>query len=160
MVKTIIKEIRATNEDRVAIGKFTIENLNLVDLRKEHIDSISKDIFDARCSAQLLCSAKTILEFLADITKEVKREDSHLEYIPTQLVSEYIRSLGFDGFIFDSSLCSGTNYVLFKNSYTFVEYQIMNITSSKPNFNKWQIYKGLIIFTIGFFSILEVFLYF
>lgn len=122
--ETIIKEIRATNEDRVAIGKFTIENLNLIDLRKEHIDSISKDIFDDRCSAQLLCSAKTILEFLADITKEVKREDSHSEYIPTQLVSEYIRSLEFDGFIFDSSICSGTNYVLFKDDYTFLEYHI------------------------------------
>lgn len=122
--ETIIKEIRATNEDRVATGKFTIENLNLIDLRKEHIDSISKDIFDDRCSAQLLCSAKTILEFLADITKEVKREDSHSEYIPTQLVSEYIRSLGFDGFIFDSSLCSGTNYVLFKDDYTFLGYHI------------------------------------
>lgn len=36
----------------------------------------------------------------------------NLNDVSTQIVSEYIWSLGYDGFIFDSSLCSGTNYVL------------------------------------------------
>ena len=125
--KTIIKEIRANDGDRVGIGRFQINNLNLVDLRKDNLEKISKDLFNEKCTAQLLCSASTILDFLSDITKEVKKEDNHLEYIPTQIVSEYIWSLGYDGFIFDSSLCSGTNYVLFKDTYGFVDYRICEI---------------------------------
>lgn len=125
--ETILKEIRVIPGDRVAIGKFSISNLNLVDLRKENVEIISKDIFHDKCTAQLLCSARTILDFLADITKEVSREDNHLEYIPTQIVSEYIWALGYDGFIFDSSLCCGTNYVLFKDTYDFVDCEIKQV---------------------------------
>lgn len=125
--ETILKEIRVKNRDRVAIAKFSINDLNLVDLRKENIEIISKDIFHDKCTAQLLCSANTILDFLYDITREVKKEDNHLEYIPTQIVSEYIWTLGYDGFIFDSSLCDGTNYVLFKAEYKFIDYQIKKL---------------------------------
>ena len=125
--KTIIKEIRANDGDRVGIARFRIDNLNLVDLRKITLDTISKDLFNEKCTSQLKCSANTILDFLKDITKPISKEDNHLEYVPTQIVSEYIWSLGYDGFIFDSSLCSGTNYVLFKDSYSFVDYKIKQL---------------------------------
>jgi len=132
--KTIIKEIRANVGDRVGIAKFQIDNLNLVDLRKNTLDLISKDLFNEKCTAQLKCSANTISDFLIDITKPINKEDNHLEYIPTQIVSEYIWSLGYDGFIFDSSLCSGTNYVLFRPTYSYVDYEI-----KKVKFNKMRI---------------------
>ncbi|MDX9961468.1 MAG: RES domain-containing protein [Aliarcobacter sp.] len=122
--ETILKEIRVSISDRVGIGKFGIDNLNLIDLRKKNLEKIINNPFDYRCTAELLCSFKTINAFLQDISKEVKKEVNHLEYIPTQIVSEYIWSLGYDGFIFDSSLCSGSNYVLFKNSYKFIDYTI------------------------------------
>lgn len=125
--ETIIKEIRANIGDRVGIARFRIDNLNLVDLRKITLDTISKDLFNEKCTAQLKCSANTILDFLIDITKPINKEDNHLEYIPTQIVSEYIWSLGYDGFIFDSSLCDGTNYVLFRPSYSFVDYKIIQL---------------------------------
>lgn len=134
--ETILKEIRVILGDRVAIGEFSISNLNLVDLRMENVEIIRKNVFLDSCTPQLFCSAKTILGFLADITKEVKKEDNHLEYIPTQIVSEYIWSLGYDGFIFDSSLCQGTNYVLFKDTYDFVDYRIIEITEDYMNYLK------------------------
>lgn len=125
--KTILKEIRAINEDRVAIGQFSISNLNLVDLRKDNLSKIKNDIFHDCCTPEILCSFKTLKNFLEDITKKVEKEDNHLEYIPTQIVSEYIWSLKYDGFIFDSSLGDGTNYVLFKDSYKFIKYHIKRI---------------------------------
>lgn len=126
--ETTIKEIKKEeNCNRFVVGEFSIINLKLVDLRKENVENIRKDIFHEKCTAQILCSAKTILNFLADITKEVKKEDNHLEYIPTQIVSKYICSLGYDGFIFDSSLCNGTNYVLFKDTYEYIDYKIIEI---------------------------------
>lgn len=125
--ETIIKEIRADVGDRVGIARFRIDNLNLVDLRKITLDTISKDLFNEKCTAQLKCSANTILDFLIDITKPINKEDNHLEYIPTQIVSEYIWSLGYDGFIFDSSLCGGTNYVLFSPYYSYVDYEIKQV---------------------------------
>ncbi len=43
-----------------------------------------------------------------------------LEYIPTQIMSAYVWSKGYDGFLFDSSVnVGGTNLVLFKKSYNF-----------------------------------------
>ena len=38
---------------------------------------------------------------------------SDIEYVPTQFISEYIKNLGYDGFVFQSSLGPGLNYVLF-----------------------------------------------
>lgn len=38
---------------------------------------------------------------------------SDIEYAPTQFISEYIKNLGYDGFVFQSSLGTGLNYVLF-----------------------------------------------
>lgn len=125
--ETILKEIRAKKNDVVGIGIFSINDLNLIDLRKGNLSFIRNNPFLDSCTAQILCSFKTINGFLSDISKEVKSEDSKLDYIPTQLVSEYIWSLGYDGFIFDSSLCKGDNYVLFEDNYSFQNYSIKTL---------------------------------
>lgn len=40
-------------------------------------------------------------------------EDDKLEYLPTQILSELFRSLGYDGLTFKSSVSKGVNYVFF-----------------------------------------------
>jgi hypothetical protein len=40
-------------------------------------------------------------------------EDDRLEYLPTQILSELFRSLGYDGLTFKSSVADGVNYVFF-----------------------------------------------
>ena len=46
--------------------------------------------------------------------KPIHPDDSAIEYVPTQYLSEVIRSAGYDGMCFESALYSkGTNIVIF-----------------------------------------------
>lgn len=128
--KTILKEIRAADNDRVGIARFEISNLNLIDLRRINLQSIKDDPFDARCTDELLCSFNFLNAFLEDISTKVDETDEvtkYLHYLPTQKVSKHIQTLGYDGFIYDSSLCEGVNYLLFKDNYTYLDYEIINV---------------------------------
>jgi hypothetical protein len=72
-----------------------------------------------------------IREFLADISRPIDEDSQVLEYIPTQIMSEYIWSKGYDGFLFDSSVnINSTNIVLFEEKYQYKEhghYKIVDI---------------------------------
>lgn len=126
--KTILKEIRADEDDRVGVARFEISNLNLIDLTRKNLQIIKDDPFDIRCTDELLCSFNFLYAFLEDISKKVDESDEVIKYshyLPTQKVSNYIRTLGYDGFIYDSSLCNGVNYLLFKDNYKYLGYEII-----------------------------------
>lgn len=122
--ETAVKEIRVKGKDNFAIGKFQINGLRLVDLRENTLEEIRRNPFSEKFTSELICSIKYIQDFVKDISKPVGEEDKHLDYIPTQIVSEYIWSLGYDGFIFDSSLCDESNYVLFDEKYKYESYEM------------------------------------
>lgn len=126
-ISTCLQEIRVKEHDDVAIGKFSINSLKLVDLRDKTLNEIIKNPFSESYTPEFSCSFKYIKEFIRDITQEVKDEDKKIDYIPTQLVSEYIWSLGYDGIIYDSSLGEGDNYLLFQKSYMYLSYKINTI---------------------------------
>ena len=68
---------------------------------------------------------KFILEFLEDISKPIEEKDKLLDYVPTQIMAEYIWHLGYDGFLYDSSQNSnGTNLLIFGNNYKYLNYEI------------------------------------
>lgn len=121
---TVFHEIRAVKNDKVAIGKFKINKLNLVDLRSKTIEKIKKNPFSDKLTSELYCSFKVVKKFITDISQKVLESDQYLDYIPTQIVSEYIWSLGYHGFIFDSSLSQGDNYVLFSDYYEYIDYEV------------------------------------
>lgn len=121
---TAIKEIRVKDKDNFAIGEFQINDLKLVDLREDTIKEIIQNPFSEKYTSEFICSIKYIQDFVKDISKPVSEEDKYLDYIPTQIVSEYIWSLGYDGFIFDSSLCDESNYVLFDEKYNYESFEI------------------------------------
>ena len=128
--RTILKEIRAIENDRVGVARFKISNLTLIDLRRINLQMIKDDPFDERCTDELLCSFNFLYTFLDDISEKVDESDEvtkYLHYLPTQKVSNYIQTLGYDGIIYDSSLCDGVNYLLFKDNYTFLDYEIIRV---------------------------------
>ena len=47
-----------------------------------------------------------------DLEKVITKEDK-LSYIPLQFISEFIKNLGYDGFIYSSTVGSGENLVMF-----------------------------------------------
>lgn len=111
---TTLYEIRAGVYDYVTVGRFElqkdIEVINLAD-----IDRVSPFIgidygFDFMQYA-------TNIEHLKMIGHEIAkplRNDNALEYLPTQYISDYIRSRGYDGIEYISTMCTnGVNLAVF-----------------------------------------------
>ena len=121
---TVLKEIRSTVNDEVAVGRFNLSsNLKIIDFRSKTMNEKSLNYFDDDFNEKFYCIGHFIKEFISDISKPVSDDKQLLEYIPTQIMSEYIWSKGYDGFLFDSSVHSnGINLVLFEKKYEFNEY--------------------------------------
>lgn len=130
--KTAIYEVRAEFNKEVAIGIFELkEELSLVDFRKLYCLSSElyekKDMnpFDEKNFNILLTD---VYEFITDISKPINESDILLEYVPTQIMAEYIWSLEYDGFIFDSSQNKGgENLVLFGENPKYLEHKFIKI---------------------------------
>ena len=130
--QTVIKETRCNLNDEVAIGKFKInDDLKIIDFRQETMTKKFLNYFSGRFNRKFYCIDHFIREFLADISRPIDEDSQVLEYIPTQIMSEYIWSKGYDGFLFDSSVnTNGTNIVLFEEKYQYKEhsqYKILGV---------------------------------
>lgn len=112
---TTLYEVRAILLDSVNIGEFKVKrNLFVFDFEAEI--SIF-DAFNNTFGSDLIGIAKQkkfLDSFRKDMSKPLGRNDSALEYVPTQFVCEYCKSKGIDGIRFRSAMHNtGINIVLF-----------------------------------------------
>ena len=80
-----------------------------------------------------------LLETFADeLSKPILPNRSHLDYIPTQFLCEYFKTIcGFHGLIFNSSFGSGVNLVLFDQDLVDdVSVKYVVISNIEHNFNE------------------------
>lgn len=115
--KTCIAEVRPSNGSLVNIATFNLnKELDLLDLTNPR----KKASFLLQESESLEDSITHInlLEIFAqELSKAILPHRSHLDYIPTQFISEFFKTVcGFDGIIFNSSFGHGKNIVLFDES--------------------------------------------
>ena len=111
--ETTFYEVRSVYLDRLSIGKFRIQrDLEIVDFNSKFSLFLS---YDGTTPLSDTVVKKKILEAIRyDLSKPLRRYDTELEYIPTQLICEYCKRNNADGIWFSSSLHSGgVNYVLF-----------------------------------------------
>lgn len=108
-----LAEIRNDTNCIIYTGVFkTVKDLRLLDLTDE--DSFKlKSIFSEEYRHEDRWKAKFIKRFIEEISKPIKESDSVLEYVPTQVLSEFIRKIGFNGIRFKSS----KDYI--KNNFVF-----------------------------------------
>lgn len=67
----------------------------------------------------------------------VTASDSNSEYAPTQIISEFIKSKGYDGIIYKSSLTQGQNYALFNlNDADVVQCDLFEVSKVKLDFQR------------------------
>ena len=114
-IDTTFYEIRAVYLDKVSVGRFVIQrDLDLVDF---NTDTNLFYAFNSENNDSLIEVIKHKILFKkisADLSKPLRRYDTEIEYVPTQLICEYCKHNGADGIMFKSSLHkSGTNIVLF-----------------------------------------------
>lgn len=130
--QTVLKETRCNLNDEVAIGKFELnDGLKIIDFRQNTMTKKFLNYFSGSFNGKFYCIDHFIREFLTDISRPISEDNQLLEYIPTQIMSEYIWSKGYDGFLFDSSVnINGTNIVLFEEKYQYKEHHQYKIIDS------------------------------
>jgi len=134
-IQTILSEVRANKNENVAVGIFQLEeNLKILDFRAKNLSKYINPFYDD-FNIDVYCGEEFILNFLHDISKPISEDESILEYVPTQILSEYIWSLGYDGFIFDSSQKKGReNLVLFGDNPKCIKHCFFNIKEKNINY--------------------------
>lgn len=136
---TCIKEIRALETDDVVFGQFqTKRNLKLIDLSTVP-NVTSPSVFSEDYDHDKIWARDFLQLFCTEISKPVDKETASIEYIPTQILTEYIRLKGYDGVCYNSSLTKKQNYTLFcgraseRTSYSFY----YGMEPLVPNFKDW-----------------------
>ena len=111
---TALYEVRASMYDFVTVGKFKLQrDIKIVSLAG--LSSVSPFIYsDTNDLQQYAANRACLKEIAAEIAKPLRRNDSPLEYLPTQFISEYIKSQGYDGVEYASTMTmDGYNIAVF-----------------------------------------------
>lgn len=134
--KTVLNETRVTAYDYVTIGTFK----NKRPLRVANISEISRvspflynDEFE-----RFALNRKVFQEMAYEIAKPIRRNDSPLEYLPTQYIAEFVKSEGYDGVEYESTLREGgINLALFDESLVeCIGVKTVEITNVKYEFRE------------------------
>lgn len=118
--ETTLHEIRAAEYDYVSIGTFKAKKqIHIVDLRRlERISPFEEDI---DCTA-LTINREHLQRINEEMSKTMRRGDSPLDYLPTQYICDFVKSLIdadtgvaiFDGIVYKSAMHEkGANYAFF-----------------------------------------------
>ncbi len=99
--QTTYHEIRAGVYDDITIAKYKLKkDVKVVNLAT--IDKISP--FSDIDSSLLAINLPNLKKIGDEISKPLRRQDSSLDYLPTQYISDYIKSIGFDGIEYKSAM--------------------------------------------------------
>ncbi|MFK7780489.1 MAG: RES family NAD+ phosphorylase [Candidatus Gracilibacteria bacterium] len=132
---TTFYEVRATLLDNVTIGKFKLnENITLIDLRENSYNDIIQ-LADSEDLGDFLKIKAFIKRLDSELSEPYNHDDKELDYLPTQYISEFIKSLGYKGIIYNSSLSpKGYNLVIFDGSeLECIERKVFNIEGIEFN---------------------------
>jgi hypothetical protein len=116
-VNTAISELRPHKNEKLTIAELEVVSetpLKLIDLRNprrtispfQRLDYIE----------QLVSDIELLVRLGTDLTQPVLLDDAALEYLPSQYLCEYIKSIGYDGVIYESALGNGFNFAIFNAS--------------------------------------------
>lgn len=143
-IKACISEIKS-DSNKFLIGKFTNKKeLKIINLSKRI--KFETDIFSDDYKS--IWINEFIKEFSKEISKKISEKDNIIDYIPTQVLSEFIRKIGYDGLKFESSIVRKTfNYTLFcgpeQNLFKtideipYIDYRFPDNYPTLPNFTEW-----------------------
>lgn len=103
--KTALSEVRASAFDFVSIGRFRLlKDINIVNI--SGLSNISPALYSSGLES-LTANIKVFSDIAKEIAKPLRRNDSQLEYLPTQYITEFIKSKGYTGVEFASTMGTG-----------------------------------------------------
>ena len=144
-VNTTINEVRAGIFDYITIGTFELkEDIIVVDFRK--INKISPFIFalNGLALTEYALNKPFLNKINDEMGKSVRKSDSKLDYIPTQYICDYIKSITleienlpskFMGIEYNSTLCKdGYNLAIFEPElFECIETKVYQVQSLEYN---------------------------
>lgn len=112
-VKTALYEVRASLYDYVCVATFRLKkNISVINLSRETYDVFR--LAESETLEEVLIHEPFIKKLEHELSRPRRKNDSELDYLPTQYLSELIKSMGFDGIEFQSSLHKeGYNIAIF-----------------------------------------------
>lgn len=129
-VDTTLHETRAAVYDYATVAEFEL----LKDIEVVNLAAIDKISPFQQIDCNLLAINLPHLKKIGDeISKPLRRHDSPLDYLPTQYISDYIKSVGFAGIEYKSTMCKkGVNFAIFdENLFECIsteDYDIQSLT--------------------------------
>lgn len=110
---TAISEVRPHTGGCAWVGTFQIGDLEVIDLRNPR-KTVSPFKVDEPDQLGILRDNISLLEkFGAELSKPVQPHAAGVDYIPSQYLCEFIKSQGYDGVLYLSSVSKGENLALF-----------------------------------------------
>lgn len=137
--KTALSEIRPPVGSNVIIAKFELTRpLKMLDLSALTYTTVKGSIFNETYAA--LLSKTTFLRKLSQkMTKVVMPDDENFEYLPTQVIADFLGSvLEFDGIVFPSAQSGdGLNVVLFNHASRVKTIEYPKGTKVRASLTDW-----------------------
>jgi hypothetical protein len=129
---TCIAEIRPWKGATVTVAHIIPKKkLKLVGLFSDPISP-----FDFESPYEILEIDKILSSFIQELSTPVDPNKSEIEYLPTQYITELIKTKGFDGIFFDSAMGPGNNVVIFdENNVDAKSIQIMKVSNIIYNYD-------------------------
>lgn len=125
--KTCLSEVRPFHGCEVYVSKFrNTRERRLINLRNPRT-RISPIPYDESQYQEVLAVIELLEMFANDLRLPIKPHLSELDYIPTQFLCEFVKSLKYDGIIYESSFGGGINYVFFDPSDFEIEEPIQHL---------------------------------
>lgn len=111
--RTTLHEVRAVIHDYITVGEFRIKSdLKIIDFTL--LDKISPFINDDFDETLYIINRENLNRIHKEIIRPLRSGESDLNYLPTQYIVDYIRSLGYEGIKYSSSRDEGSfNLALF-----------------------------------------------
>jgi hypothetical protein len=138
--KTALAEVRPPVGSNVLVGKFKIiRELKVLDLSALTNTSIRGSIFDKNY-APLLRKSAFLARLSQQMTRAVMPNDERFEYLPTQVIADFLGSeIGLDGIIFPSVQSDdGYNIALFHHASRVIQAESDQETHTDVSVYEWE----------------------
>lgn len=127
--KTALCEVRASAFDFVSVGEFRLKkDISVVNI--SGLNNISPALYASGLES-LAANTKVFRDVAQEIAKPLRRNDSSLEYLPTQYITEFIKSKGYSGVTFSSTMGTGGNNIAVFDETLFECIAVHNVEIKK-----------------------------
>lgn len=156
--QTAWTECRCKQENVLVAEYESVEELSIIDFSKKAFVE-TESIFSKKYDHDLRWINQFLDSFIKEITRPVNddKQDHSYEYASTQLMAEYIRSLGYSGICFNSSVSSGKSYVFFcgpdekcdSKAYDYADEYIRYYLPLLTPFTEWFLIRELELYYVS-----------